>query len=74
MPRPITRDRAEELLRSAPTVETITDLAELIVEQSSSISRLRERLEWRRQFPLQLALVVGGAVVGYLLGLWNPLG
>ena len=62
------------MLQAAPTVETIGDLADLIVEQSTSISLLHDRLEWRRQLPLQVALVAGGAVIGYLLGLWNPLG
>ena len=53
-------------------------VAEAMAALSSEVERLSVALGWRKQLPLQIAFLISGvilgAAVGYLLGVWNPLG
>src|SRR5271169_259281 len=49
-------------------------LAEAIAEQSALIERLTEATRWQKQLPLQLAILLAGAILGYLLSGLNPFG
>jgi Putative DNA-binding domain len=59
-----------EVGRLAVAVERQSTNIEL---QLTRIETLSRRLHWTRQLPIRVATAVLGAVVGYVLGVWNPL-
>lgn len=73
---PITRQRITERIGPSRQVEelAIERMAAVIATSADRVERLEAQLQWRRQLPLQLGLLVVGAALGYLLGVWNPLG
>lgn len=70
---PITRERITEVI-PATEPPAIEHMATVIATSAALVERLEAQLHWRRQLPLQLVLLVAGAAMGYLLGIWNPLG
>lgn len=72
---PISRERITEVVNVAvPEQPAVEHMAAVIATLSELVERLEAQLHWRRQLPLQVALVIAGVVMGYLLGVWNPLG
>jgi predicted HTH transcriptional regulator len=72
---PISRDRITEVAHvAADDASTVERLATAVAGASQRIEDLQAQLHWTRQLPLQLGLLALGAIVGYLLGAWNPLG
>ena len=71
---PITAERINQAVARSEAETPATDhLADSIASMAAVIERLEGQLHWKRQLPLQAALLVAGAIVGYLLGVWNPL-
>lgn len=72
---PISRERITEVANvSLEDANTVDRLANAVAESSERIEDLHAQLHWTRQLPVQLVLLAVGAIVGYLLGVWNPLG
>lgn len=73
--RPISHRRVTHEISSAEQAQDAVARLALTVEQLSRlVESLEARLGWRRQLPGQIAFLLIGATVGYLLALWNPLG
>jgi len=60
-------------LRAAAEHTPQRQLAEALVSMQSDLEELRQQGGWPRQVALLLTGTVTGAIVAYLLGLWNPL-
>ena len=37
------------------------------------VQTVRNEMGWRKQLPLQLGILIAGLLLGYLLGVWDPL-
>jgi predicted HTH transcriptional regulator len=71
-PRTALMERSD--LVAAVAARSSQDIAVAMAELSDRLAELKRQLGWRRQLPLQIAFLLFGVVLGYLLALWNPLG
>jgi predicted HTH transcriptional regulator len=71
---PISPDRIREVGTPTGGNHASPDLPAAIAVLAETVERLERRAHWKRQLPTQMLLLVAGAIAGYLLGVWNPLG
>jgi predicted HTH transcriptional regulator len=64
----------EAALREAVSRAAPVNVANAMAAMEHQIGLLTAQLAWKKQLPYQVGFLVAGAVLGYLLAVWNPLG
>lgn len=57
----------------ARLAEAVASQSEQVAQQSAQIGELLRRLHWTRQLPVRVGAAAIGAVIGYAIGVWDPL-